>query len=142
MNSHRRIFTLLFILFSLMLQQQVTAHDPAVTNPASSQLRFIENKNQLPSQVLFDAKIPGGNIFLENNTFTYYMFSSDDLKRMHPLHEDSLIINGHAWKEMFVGANANPRVVSISPSTYYFNYFIGNDPSKWASKVHDYEQVT
>ncbi|MFI5134519.1 MAG: hypothetical protein ACHQD9_01580, partial [Chitinophagales bacterium] len=125
-----------------MVQRVTAANNPVVTNPESSQLRFIENKNQLPSQVLFDGKIPGGNVFLEKNTFTYYVFSEEDLKRMHPLHEDSLIIHGHAWKEIFLGGNADPKITSVSPSDYYFNYFLGNDPSKWASRVHDYQQVT
>jgi hypothetical protein len=33
-------------------------------------------------------------------------------------------------------------VTSVSPSINYYNYFIGNDPSRWASNVHDYAQVT
>lgn len=121
---------------------KATGSDHPVTVPPSGQLRFIENKGQLPSQVLFDAKIPGGDLFLEKNTFTYYVFNPDDLKKMHPLHEDSIIMHGHAWKEIFLGANSNPNITSTSRSSNYYNYFIGNDRSHWATDVHDYAQVT
>src|SRR5215510_8989662 len=120
MSSHWRICTLLLTILCLTVEQGA-ANNPVVSNPSTAQLRFIENKNQLPLQVLFDGKIPGGNIFLEKNTFTYYVFSGEDLKRIHPLHEDSIIVHGHAWKEIFVGANVNPKIISVSPSSYYFN---------------------
>lgn len=136
----RYIFLLLFGI--------VVAHFPllAIQHPTSvipsGQIRFTENKNQWDSKILYNAKIPGGDLFLEKNTFTYYVFSSDDLKKMHPLHQDSIILHGHAWKEIFLGANPNPTTTPASPSISYVNYFIGNDPAHWASNVHDFAQVT
>lgn len=141
MRRFRR--TAILLPFCLVLTSvRVLAHDPALENSLSAQLRFIENKNQWPSNVLFEGKVRGGNIYLEKGGFTYYLFSDADLKRMHPMYEDSVIIHGHAWKEMFVGANLNPAIVKVSPSAYYFNYFLGNDPATWASGVRDYHQVT
>ncbi|HYV92164.1 MAG TPA: PKD domain-containing protein [Chitinophagales bacterium] len=133
---------LISVLAAIFLIRKVAANDYPITVAASGQLHFIENKGQFRQQVLYDAKIPGGDLFLEKNTFTYYVFDHNDLKRMHPLHEDSIILHGHAWKEIFLGANPDPKTISISPSSTYYNYFIGNDPSHWASKVHEYAQVS
>ncbi|MBA2407439.1 MAG: PKD domain-containing protein [Chitinophagales bacterium] len=114
---------------------------PASVVP-SGQIRFVENKNQWDSKILFNATIPGGKLFLEKNAITYYVFSAEDLQKTHPLREDSVVLHGHAWKEIFLGANLNPQIQSVSASTTYYNYFIGNDPSRWATNVHDYAQVS
>src|SRR6187551_3271591 len=100
----------------IFIAPKVVASDvPGATFPESGQLRFIENKGQLPKEVLFNAKIPGGQLFLEKNSFTYFVFNPDDLRKTHPLKEDSVILRGHAWKEIFLGANSNPKTTSISP---------------------------
>src|SRR6185295_15973981 len=112
---------LISVLAAIFLIRKVAANDYPITVAASGQLHFIENKGQFRQQVLYDAKIPGGDLFLEKNTFTYYVFDHNDLKRMHPLHEDSIILHGHAWKEIFRGANPDPKTISISPSSTYYN---------------------
>jgi gliding motility-associated-like protein len=133
----------LLLPFALLIMRlHASGHDPSVANSLSAQLRFIENKNQYPAHVLFEGRVRGGSIFLEKDGFTYYFFSDEDLKRIHPMREDSVIVHGHAWRERFAGANADPGIVKVSPSEYYFNYFLGNDPSKWASKARDYQQIT
>ncbi|MCY7409033.1 MAG: SBBP repeat-containing protein, partial [Chitinophagales bacterium] len=139
-----KIFTLsklLLIALAFYYATQASAADVPVTY-LSSQIKFIENKGQQPAQVLYNAKVPGGNIYLEKNIFTYYIFSGDDLKKIHPLREDSVIIHGHVWKEIFMGANPNPTTTAVNPSTYTLNYFIGNNQAHWATNVHDYSQVS
>ena len=42
----------------------------------------------------------------------------------------------------FVGANANPEVVAEGQMGYKYNYFLGNDPSKWHTDVPNYEAIT
>ena len=66
-----------------MFQKETSASNDPPTYPASGELRFIENKGQQPDQVLFNAKIPGGDLFLEKNTFTYFVFDENDLKKIH-----------------------------------------------------------
>ena len=48
----------------------------------------------------------------------------------------------HAFKVSFEGADVNPAISAQGKQIAYHNYFIGNDPSKWASNVRLYKQVT
>lgn len=50
-------------------------------------------------------------------------------------------IRSHAYEVQFVGASANPEVApdKVLPTTN--NYFIGSDPSKWATEVKVYQAV-
>lgn len=133
-------FAVLWTLVFLTVPVSATNYPPSQI--PSGQLRFIENKNQWDSKIVYNAKIPGGDLFLEKNTFTYCVFNGDDLKKIHPLHELPATLHGHAWKENFLGANPAPAITAVSPSLYYYNYFLGNDEGKWAADVHDYAQVT
>lgn len=51
-------------------------------------------------------------------------------------------IRGHAYRVEFVGSNINAQAVPDKPVTSHNNYFIGNDPSKWATDVKIYNVVT
>jgi gliding motility-associated-like protein len=50
-------------------------------------------------------------------------------------------IRSHAYQMQFVGAAASPEIAPDKPLSTYSNYFIGNDPSKWASNVQIYQAV-
>lgn len=109
----------------------------------SGQLRFIENKKQWDEKILYNAKLWAGDLFLEKNTFTYYFFNPEDLKKVHHAPDTgSIVIHAHAFKEIFVNANPGVQTSAVSPSLYHFNYFLGNDPQRWATGVKDYAQVT
>jgi hypothetical protein len=101
-------------------------------------IRFTENKGQWADSIRYRAEIPNGVLFMENNALTYVLSRPEDLIRTHPLAKDTIMIHQHAFKERFIGANAKPEIEAQSASTSYNNYFIGNDPKHWASKVHDY----
>ena len=42
-------------------------------------------------------------------------------------------IHSHAYKVEFLNGNKIAEVIPDKPLPGYNNYFIGNDPSKWAS---------
>jgi gliding motility-associated-like protein len=44
-------------------------------------------------------------------------------------------IHSHAYQVTFIGAAANAEIVPDKPVSTYSNYFLGNDPSKWATNV-------
>ena len=108
-----------------------------------SLIRFTENKNQWESNILFKAQLDGGSLFLEKNCFTYNFYDKGTLRSNHLLRSGELPkpIKFHAFRMTFSGANANPKLVSKDPSLDYSNYFIGNDPSKWAGNVKNYKEV-
>lgn len=130
-------------LFVLLSTQLLHAMDYPTSVTPSGQLRFIENKRQWDDKILYNAKVWAGDLFLEKNTFTYYFFNPDDLKKVHHQHDTSrFTIHAHAFKEIFVDANPDVITSAASPSSGFYNYFIGNDPSRWATGVRDYAQVT
>ena len=48
---------------------------------------------------------------------------------------------GHAFQLVFEGASANPVISPSEKYPQYNNYFIGNDPSKWAGAVGIYGEI-
>src|SRR6185503_6562200 len=59
-----------------------------------------------------------------------------------PADPDDVLIHSHAYRVTFMGANENPTIIPDKPVPGYNNYFIGNDPSKWANHCVAYQGVT
>ncbi len=111
-----------------------------------SGLEFIENKGQWNPEAKFKASLPAsGTIFITDKGFVYNYSSAEDLDRIHNLthHTDQSlpttiedeIVRHHAYRVIFEGANQNITYETGEKKSAYHNYFIGNDPSKWASDV-------
>ena len=47
----------------------------------------------------------------------------------------------HTVKMEFIGANANTQKLELDSNSFYENYFIGKEASKWASHVKSYKEV-
>jgi gliding motility-associated-like protein len=134
----------LFLLF-VLLQSNIAAHE---CNSCRSVV-FKQNKNQWHSNVLFKADLPFAALFLEDNGFSFakgdekeLMFLRHDNHRQHDFKPDlPEVLHFHAVKATFVGSNTNALKEGGEKQEEYFNYFIGNDKSKWASKVNGFHQV-
>ena len=50
-------------------------------------------------------------------------------------------IRSHAYQVQFAGGSNNPDIIPDKVLKTYNNYFIGNDPSKWASNVKIFQAV-
>lgn len=135
----------------------LSAHPARATDKAESLMRqqpkeqalaFVENRNQWASPVKYKADLPGGSVFLTGNGFTYSYYSLQDIARIHEMghehpesNQSNEIVNCHAYRVHFVGANADPRMETGDKKGYHHNYFIGNDPSKWAGNVSVFGKV-
>lgn len=117
---------------------------------AASALRFAENHKQWGEPVRFRAEIPGGSVFLTSGGFVYDWRSAADLNRAHQAAEAAgrthhpaadLSIHGHAVFVDFVGASSGAAPVGQRRQAAYHNYFLGNDPARWASHVALFEEV-
>lgn len=111
-------------------------------------LEFKENKGQWHENVLFEAIIPGGKIYLERNAFTYGFYNANQMaelaEKIHHKGTDNwqYTMDYHAVKTTFVGGNLRAMAFGNIERQQYFNYFLGNDPAKWASDVKAYRQVS
>lgn len=124
-----------------------TGHSSGSTE---GEIRFIENKNQWEAQVEFKLEFSVGNLFLEKDKFTYVFLDENDLAEFHHLKHagknatkslHDIVIDGDAFKVNFVGANSAVRTSGHEKFPDYKNYFLGNEPDKWASAVWSYQQV-
>ncbi len=123
-----------------MLGNRLLATQPHREFP--SNVHFVENKKQWENFIKYEAEFRGGKLFLEENRFTYVFYNPEDFASLHP-HEGKQIDNVrlHAIKINPVNANPHPVIASYDTASFYNNYFIGKDTSKWASNVSSYSSV-
>ncbi|MBO0360372.1 gliding motility-associated C-terminal domain-containing protein [Hymenobacter sp. BT186] len=122
----------------------------SVESQAASGPRFVENKSQWAAPVQFRAEVPGGSVFLTATGLVYDWRRAADLQLAHDAAEKAtqthqpaadVAVHGHAVFVDFVGASATAKSVGQQPLPAYHNYFIGSDPSRWASHVALFEEV-
>lgn len=120
-----------------------------------SQASFSENKGQWDDNILYQLRFNNGKLFLEKNAFTFAFVDAHQLEETlsHP-HEngqtvqdkimrgESIYFDSHAFRIRFKGANPEPGTQGTSPFSHYENYYLDNDPSKWASNVVVYNGVS
>ena len=114
-----------------------------------SSLDFVQNKGQLPKNVHFKALIQSGEVYLEDTRFKYVFYDVKKLKQIHYLeHEQKAdfistdhYVDAHSYDVKFLGANEDVFLFGEKKQTYYHNYFIGNNPDKWASKTPVFHEV-
>ncbi len=101
------------------------------------------NKGQWHDSVEFKINIPGGHMYLEKTGFTYDFNNLGEVSSHdHKLgDDDEHQLEGHAVKTTFLGANPNPVFQAQKQSTFYENYIIGSDQSKWVSFAYAYNEV-
>jgi hypothetical protein len=138
----------LLIADTINLSAQVTDKNSHIENS----VYYEENKNQWPAQVLYKAELKGGAVFIEQNKFTFATQHSADLQRVHELQHEAEtneekqnvyneLIRCHAWSVNFEGAKQHPTFSGENVHSAYSNYFIGNNPGKWASNVKRFGSV-
>lgn len=124
-----------WVLFgaALLLSLPLLAETPKII--------FEENKAQWPEQVLFQANIKGGSIFLEKNTFTYLFQEPGNFHDEARDPKDTARRKFHAFKASFQDSDPNVEVSGNNLLEGHRNYYLGNDPGKWAEKVKLYSRV-
>lgn len=113
----------------------------AVTNHdhSNAPLHFVQNKNQWHENVAFRTRFEAsGVLFLENQAFTYLLTDPRDREKMHHIspteYKNSGIVRHHAYRVRFLESQA-VTPYGLAEKQAYHNYFLGNEPAKWASKV-------
>lgn len=88
----------------------------------------------------------GSAFFIHQNGYTVLQNHPEDWERVaghgHAHGSEKKSVRAHAYKVEFLGGNPNPEIVPDKPIITYNNYFIGNDPSKWASNCKIFQAVT
>lgn len=115
-------------------------------------IEFIENRGQWDKQVRFMGQVPGGAFFVHTSGFTVLQHQPEEWKEVqerihgsdkaHKKNVTPFKLHSHAYKVEFLNAAKNPEIIADKPIPTYNNYFIGNDPSKWAVNCKIYQGIT
>lgn len=110
-----------------------------------SPIRFIQNKGQWEPHIIYAADLPMGRVFLEKDKLTYAFCDTRDLheRLLHRLPDDTRpqVLDCHAFTMTFDGANPSVQITGQDGVPQYHNYFIGDDPSKWAGEVPLFQTI-
>ncbi len=133
-------FLLLFLVFisGLMLQAQEIVHNHSIHHS------FIENKGQWDEQILFQSKFDGGNLWVEQKKMVFHLQDFSGTQQAHVgfgKSEDRKVNRQTVVHLNFLGANEVSNIEKQGATPNYYNYFIGNDKSKWASEVRGYSEA-
>lgn len=110
-------------------------------NNINAQLRFIENKGQWDKQLLYKAPLKGAELYVTKNKLTYLFY---DAEKLHDIQHENVLkdsIKSHVISIEFLNSNPNCEFKAHNSYSDYYNYFIGSDPSKWASRVLSYNKI-
>ena len=115
------------------------------SNMFATNIEFVLNKNQWNKKVKAKAAINGGDLFLTKDKLVFSYLNFDELDYIRHMKDgcdfESLseqIINGHSIFVSFPNKNENSIIQLKDESQGFFNYYIGNDPAKWASGLRPY----
>ncbi|MBC7866909.1 MAG: PKD domain-containing protein, partial [Gloeobacteraceae cyanobacterium ES-bin-316] len=124
-----------------------------------AQMEFVENKGQWHSNVQYQGDFKTGAFFLENKGFTVVLHKPEDIQRFSAIihgHEDgqrsgnaktaptstSPVLHSFAYKVKFLGASPSAIKMPDKKLPTHNNYYMGNDPNKWASNCSIYTAIT
>jgi hypothetical protein len=94
------------------------------------------------------AQVPAGAIFIHNSGYTIVQHDPKDWEKVYEmghghnangeisnlrLNKSGVTIKSHAYNVNFLNAATKPQIVADKAIQTRNNYYIGNDPSKWAT---------
>ena len=129
-----KLKSLCFIVFSFLVAQTVIAQVPI------SPIEFIRNEGQWDAPFAYKGTTPRGEFFLSNTGFTYLLSHKDNGELAHKKHHGQVAgpvtLKYHAYRMNFVNPNPEMRISDAKPLSHYYNYFLGNDQSRWKNSIH------
>lgn len=136
MPALRKWFVAVALTFAVLCFAQ---EGKTVLTPNSE---LIPNHGQWHPAVRYKMPVPYGNIYMRSDGMTYDLMSPDDYTKIQEFRHqnpaqsaDHLLLRKHAISIHFQNMRYVPRIAEFGHKEYYYNYFNGNDPSKYTSKV-------
>jgi gliding motility-associated-like protein len=133
----RKIFSILLVFQSLMIVKSYAQTNDVWMHP---------NAGQWDSNILHKIDLKSGWMYLEQGRFVYHMTNLGDLyAHKHDSHgneNSNQKVKWHVVQQTFIGANLNVQTKTSEKSTWYINYFLGNDQKKWKSNLFAAQKVS
>lgn len=116
-----------------------------------SSILFTENKGQWGELPLFRTSFHGGYAYFEPGQIRFVLRDMEKLSRLMSLKgmtpeerkktRVSSEIPHHAYLVRFLGSNKDAHAAPEGEVPDYENYFLGNDPSRWANNVKKFQKI-
>lgn len=104
---------------------------------------FIENQGQWPENFAFKAAIPGGEVYLEDGAILFHLSDPEARQAIHNRQVDAdFKVKHHAIRLRFVGSNQGVNITGSDSAKRYVNYYLGDNPANWRTKIHPCFTVT
>ena len=130
---------LLLGLFLLAAALQAAGHEPM---PHSGGPLFVENRGQWEDVVRFKSEYRGGALFFERDAVTFVMQDREQVEEIMgrkfsaPSETPAgRMVDMYAYRVRFAGCLPDVRLYGIGRHREYHNYYLGNDPERWAAGV-------
>lgn len=109
-----------------------------------TQIMMHPNRGQWDDRISYKVDLAVGDMLIEEQGITYYFYHWH-----HPHHcenhqhcgSDPNIVKNHVVKTKFLNAQKPSETVEQDTFSYYRNYYLGSDESKWRSKIHGVGRV-
>ncbi len=109
---------------------------------AGAPVEFVRNDGQWPGPFSYKAEAGNGTVFLAPDAFTYLLSHPANRERMDAAHHgftrEPVKLEYHAYRMSFVGANKEAPITGSKEQSWYYNYFYGQDSSRWKTGIHPY----
>ena len=111
-----------------------------LTGSAISQNIWLHpNKGQWDNEIKYAVDLNNGYMYVDSKGFTYFL--NDAMQHDHEDHHEkghAKDVKVHVIKSHFLNSSWDGDVQEADSSTFYRNYYLGNDPGKWRSGVHSF----
>jgi len=102
-------------------------------------IEYVRNDGQWDGAFAYKAATATGDVFLSEKSMTFLVghAANHDLVEAvkHGDRKDQVKLLFHAYRIHFEGA-ATPKITGNKQQSWYYNYFLGNDSTRWKSNIH------
>jgi gliding motility-associated-like protein len=146
------------VLVMVLIVHGLGVNDATAQQDHFPPIEFLHNQGQWSGEILYKGDIGAGHIFLRSTGFTFMMLSPGDVTKVEEYYHGSMkhpgagagnskrtslppVIHGDTYIVDFLHASKAVTLSADHPFPEYYNYFIGNDSTKWAGHVGAFAAV-
>jgi gliding motility-associated-like protein len=114
-------------------------------NLNAQDIKMIENVGQWHNNVEYRAEVSGGYLFAEKNAFTFKFYDIKEQMQISRAHIGKgnfpNKLHFHSYKIRFLDSNPNTAILTKDVQKERYNYFLGNDQSRWGKNAKAYGAI-
>ncbi len=111
----------------------------SILNIGRAQVWLHPNRGQWDKEIKYISELKNGQLLVDNKGFTF--FFHDYTRHKRKISPDS-IIHCQVVQTHFQNASWGGSVSEHEESSFYRNYFLGNEKNNWKTNIHSIKQTT